>query len=122
MVQSNELLEYAIVHKSNRYGTPRLPVERAISQDRQIILEIDVQGAMQVKEAMPSANLIFIAPPNEEELHSRLAQRGTETPEQIAVRLETAKLEMQAAKNFDHIVINQEVAQCAQEVLDLMQK
>jgi len=121
MISNNELLEYAVVHKTHRYGTPRKPVEEAISNNQQIILEIDLQGARLVKAAMPEANLIFIAPPSWEELGRRLAERGTETQEQIAVRLETAKAEMAAQGEFDHVVINQEVAKCAQEVLELMQ-
>jgi len=121
MISNNELLEYAVVHKTHRYGTPRKPVEEAIANNQQIILEIDLQGARLVKEAMPEANLIFIAPPSWEELGRRLAERGTETQEQIAVRLETAKAEMAAQGEFDHVVINEEVAKCAQEVLELMQ-
>jgi len=121
MISKNELLEYAVVHKTHRYGTPRKPVEEAIANNQQIILEIDLQGARLVKEAMPEANLIFIAPPSWEELGRRLAERGTETQEQIAVRLETAKAEMAAQGEFDHVVINEEVAKCAQEVLELMQ-
>lgn len=121
LIADNQLLEYAWVHKTHRYGTPRKPVEDAIAANKQIILEIDVQGAMQVKQAMPSANLIFIAPPSEQELRNRLFGRATETPEQVEIRLETAKTEMAAAESFDHVVINHEVAQCAQEVLDLMQ-
>jgi len=121
MISNNELLEYAVVHKTHRYGTPRKPVEEAIANNQQIILEIDLQGARLVKTAMPEANLIFIAPPSWEELGRRLAERGTETQEQIAVRLETAKAEMAAQGEFDHVVINEEVAKCAQEVLELMQ-
>jgi guanylate kinase len=70
---------------------------------------------------MPEANLIFIAPPSLEELKKRLVGRGTETPEEIAIRLETAEIELASQGLFDHVVINHEVAQCAQEVLDLMQ-
>jgi len=120
MVASNQLLEYAVVHQTNRYGTPRGPVEAALQAGKQMILEIDIQGAEQVKSSMPEANLIFIAPPNLEELQRRLVGRGTESPEEIAVRLQTAEIEMAAQDLFDHIVINREVAQCAQEVLDLM--
>jgi guanylate kinase len=69
---------------------------------------------------MPEANLIFIAPPSLEELKRRLVGRGTETPEEIAIRLKTAEIELAASDLFDHVVINHEVAQCAQEVLDLM--
>jgi len=120
MVSSNQLLEYAVVHQTNRYGTPRGPVDAALKAGKQMILEIDIQGAEQVKSSMPEANLIFIAPPNLEELQRRLVGRGTESPEEIAVRLQTAEIEMAAQDLFDHIVINREVAQCAQEVLDLM--
>jgi len=120
MVANNELLEYAVVHQLNRYGTPRGPVEQAIKAGKQMILEIDIQGAQQVKESMPEANLIFIAPPDLDELKRRLVGRGTESPEEIAIRLGTAEIEMKAQEWFDHVVINRDVAQCAQEVLDLM--
>ncbi len=120
MIADNELLEYAVVHQTNRYGTPRKPVERALEAGQQMILEIDIQGAQQVKESMPDANLIFIAPPSLEELNKRLLGRGTESAEEIAIRLETAKVEMSSKSLFDHVVINDEVADCAQEVLDLM--
>jgi guanylate kinase len=120
MIANNELLEYAVVHQLNRYGTPRGPVDEAIKAGQQMILEIDIQGAQQVKESMPEANLIFIAPPDLDELKRRLVGRGTESPEEIAIRLGTAEIEMKAQEWFDHIVINREVAQCAQEVLDLM--
>ena len=121
MIAAGELLEYAVVHGSNYYGTPRKPVEQALAAGKQVILEIDLQGARQIKESMPEANLIFIAPPNWDELERRLALRGTETPEQIAVRLATAREEMAAKAEFDHVVINTEVAECGQQVLDLMQ-
>jgi len=120
MIANNELLEYAVVHQLNRYGTPRGPVEQAIKAGKQMILEIDIQGAQQVKDSMPEANLIFIAPPDLDELKRRLVGRGTESPEEIAIRLGTAEIEMKAQDWFDHVVINRDVAQCAQEVLDLM--
>jgi guanylate kinase len=120
MIANHELLEYAVVHQKNKYGTPREPVEKALASDNQIILEIDIQGAKQVKASMPDANLIFIAPPSLEELKKRLVGRGTETPEDIAIRLETAEVELASQRSFDHVVINTDVAQCAQEVLDLM--
>jgi len=120
MIANDELLEYAMVHQLNRYGTPRGPVDEAIKAGQQMILEIDIQGAEQVKKSMPEANLIFIAPPDLDELKRRLVGRGTESPEEIAIRLGTAEIEMKAQEWFDHVVINREVAQCAQEVLDLM--
>jgi guanylate kinase len=121
MIAKDELLEYAVVHLKNRYGTPREPVEKALAAGKQIILEIDIQGAEQVKASMPEANLIFIAPPSLEELKKRLIGRGTETPEEVAIRLKTAEIELAAQDSFDHVVVNNEVAQCAKEVLDLMQ-
>ncbi len=119
--ESGALLEYAVVHGSHRYGTPRQPVEKALSEGKQVILEIDLQGARQIKRSMPEANLIFIAPPNWDELERRLAHRGTETAQDIAVRLATAREEIAAVGEFDHVVINAEVAECGQQVLDLMQ-
>ena len=121
MIAAGELLEYAVVHQKHRYGTPRRPVDEALRANQQVILEIDVQGARQIKRTMPEANLIFIAPPNWEELRRRLVDRGTESPEQVEIRLETAKAELAAASEFDHTVINYEVAECGQQVLDLMQ-
>jgi guanylate kinase len=120
MIEKGELLEFATVHQTNRYGTPRGPVDEALAAGKQIILEIDIQGAKQVKDSMPEANLIFIAPPSLEELQRRLVGRGTETPEEVAIRLETAQIELAAQHDFDYVVVNNEVAQCAQEVLDLM--
>ncbi|NBR64392.1 MAG: guanylate kinase [Micrococcales bacterium] len=121
MIAKDELLEYAVVHQNHRYGTPRKPVEDALAQGKQIILEIDVQGARQIKHSMPTANLIFIAPPSWEELRRRLEGRGTESSDQVEIRLQTAKAELEAASEFDHKVINYEVAECGQQVLDLMQ-
>ena len=121
LIAKNELLEYATVHQDHLYGTPKQPVLDALAANKQIILEIDVQGAMQVKESMPSANLIFLSPPSMEELERRLRERGTESEEQMNTRLQTARTEMAMAPDFDHIVINNDVAQCAADVLDLMQ-
>ena len=119
-IDSNQLLEYAVVHGENRYGTPREPIERALSEGSKVILEIDIQGATQVKAAMPDALSIFIAPPSWNELVRRLNGRGTESPEQQAKRLETAVVELAAADSFDFTVINDEVDKCALKVLDLI--
>jgi guanylate kinase len=110
-----------VVHGVNKYGTLRGPVEDAIARGKQMILEIDIQGARQVKKAMPEANLIFITPPSWEELVSRLKGRGTESAEEQAKRLETAKLELAAKSEFDHVVINDSVAECAQRIVELLQ-
>jgi guanylate kinase len=121
MIAAGDMLEYAVVHGQNKYGTPKQPVVAALAADRQVILEIDIQGARQVKKAWPEAKLVFIAPPSWDELVSRLKGRGTETVEEQARRLETAKLELSAQDEFDYVVINDEVARCASEVVDLMQ-
>jgi guanylate kinase len=121
MISAGDMLEYAVVHGQNKYGTPKQPVVAALAAGRQVILEIDIQGARQVKKAWPEAKLVFIAPPSWNELVSRLKGRGTETAEEQARRLETAKLELSAKDEFDYVVINDEVARCASEVVDLMQ-
>lgn len=120
LIADGQMLEYAIVHGENKYGTPKQPVVDALAQGQQVILEIDIQGAEQIKAAMPEAKLIFIAPPSWDELVRRLKGRGTETEREQAVRLETAKQEMLAQQNFDYVVINDDVARCANEVVDLL--
>jgi guanylate kinase len=121
MVAADEMLEFAVVHGLNKYGTPRRPVEAALASGKQVLLEIDIQGARQVKQAMPEALLVFIAPPSWQELERRLSMRGTESAEEQDKRLATAKTELAAQQEFDAVVINEDVAKCAQEVLDLMQ-
>ena len=121
-IAAGQMLEYAVVHGTNKYGTLREPVEAALAAGQLMILEIDIQGARQVKQAMPEANLVFIAPPSWEELVTRLTGRGTETAEEQARRLETAREELAAQSEFDHVVINDEVADCALRIVDLMQK
>jgi guanylate kinase len=120
LIESAELLEWATVHGHHRYGTPRLPVEKALAQGKNVVLEIDVQGAFQVKRAFPAALLVFVNPPSFEELEARMNKRGTETPEDKRLRLETAKSELLEAESFDFQVTNDEVARCAQEVVDLV--
>lgn len=120
MIQSGNMLEFAVVHGSNKYGTPRKPVEEALKRGDLVILEIDVQGARQVKESMPEAKTIFIAPPSWDELVLRLRARGTEAPEEQEKRLETAKIELAAQDEFDFVVINDEVARCAHQVVELV--
>ncbi|MFM6965810.1 MAG: guanylate kinase [Rhodoluna sp.] len=121
LIASGDMLEYAVVHGQNKYGTPKQPVLAALQSGKPVILEIDIQGARQVKASMPEAKLVFIAPPSWDELVKRLQGRGTESEEEQARRLETAKAELAAQSEFDHVVINDEVARCASEVVDLMQ-
>ncbi|MFM5905836.1 MAG: guanylate kinase [Micrococcales bacterium] len=120
-IEAGQMLEHAVVHGDNYYGTPRGPVDEALSKGEQMILEIDIQGARQVKKVMPEARLVFIAPPSWDELVRRLQGRGTESPAEQERRLETAKAELAAQSEFDHVVINDDVAECATKVVDLMQ-
>jgi guanylate kinase len=120
LVTDGQMLEYAVVHGKHKYGTPRQPVLDSMAAGKYVILEIDLQGARQVRASMPEAKLIFIAPPSWNELVARLRSRGTENEQEQAVRLETARQELASQSEFDYVVINDEVARCAQEVLDLM--
>jgi len=121
MISDGEMLEYAIVHGTNKYGTPRKPVEDALAAGKEVVLEIDIQGARQVKKTMPSSLSIFIAPPSWDELVRRLSLRGTESADEQARRLETARQELASADEFDSVIINEDIAKCAREVLDLIQ-
>lgn len=121
MKQSGELLEWATVHGKHSYGTPKSPILRALAEGKKVILEIDIQGAKQVKQSMPGAKTIFIAPPSWDELVRRLESRGTETADQMKIRLETAKVELAQQDFFDHVITNDEVATCAQRIVELSQ-
>ncbi|MFC4244595.1 guanylate kinase [Gryllotalpicola reticulitermitis] len=120
MRANDELLEWAVVHNQSRYGTPRGPVEEALAAGRSVLLEIDLQGARQVRAADPEAFLIFLAPPSWEELVRRLIGRGTESAEEQQRRLETAKVELAAEGEFDKTVVNATVPEAAREVVELM--
>lgn len=120
LVAKDAFLEWAEVHGMNYYGTLKAPIEEAIAAGRPALLEIDLAGARQVREQMPDAQFIFLAPPSWEELEARLRGRGSETEEQMARRLETARVEMAAAAEFDHIVVNDEVDHTARKLASLM--
>jgi guanylate kinase len=120
MADSDELLEWATVHGAYRYGTPKLPVLESLESGENVLLEIDVQGAFLVKSSFPDAVLVFVNPPSFEELEARMDKRGTESLEDKLRRLETAKTELSKSHSFDFQVINDEVARCAQEVVDLV--
>ncbi|WP_430592937.1 guanylate kinase [Humidisolicoccus flavus] len=121
MVEAEEFLEWATVHNAYRYGTPRTSVERTLQDGHSVLLEIDLQGARQIKERMPGALLIFLAPPSWNELVRRLIGRGTEAPAEQQRRLETAKVELAAKDEFDAVVINHDVATAAREVVALVE-
>lgn len=117
---AGEFLEWAVVHGRAKYATPRAPVLEALAQGRPALLEIDLQGARQVREQMPGALFVFLAPPSWEELVDRLVGRGTETEEERAARLATARTELAAVSEFDTTIVNDRVARAASELVSLM--
>ncbi|MCK8477610.1 guanylate kinase [Microbacterium aurugineum] len=119
LIADDELLEYAVVHNRSRYGTPRAPIDAALAEGKTVLLEIDLQGARQVRRAEPAATLIFLLPPSWDELVHRLVGRGTEEAEERARRLRTAKVELAAQNEFDHLIVNEDVATAAREVVEL---
>ncbi|MFE4835502.1 guanylate kinase [Arthrobacter sp. NPDC056691] len=120
LVAAGEFLEWAVVHGQNTYGTLKSTVNQAIAEGRSVLLEIDLQGARQVKQAVPDAQFVFLAPPSWEELVRRLVGRGTESAEEQQRRLETGKVELAAEPEFDHTVINDDVRRAADELVSLM--
>ena len=120
LMEHDGLLEWADVH-GNRYGTPRAPVEEAIAQGKRVVLEIDPQGAFQVKKRMPESVLIFITPPAFEDLRGRLQGRGSETESEIEQRLGDAHSEMKFADTYDFVVINDDVRRAAGELAAIIE-
>ncbi len=120
LVAEDQLLEWAVVHGKHRYGTPRGPVEAALAAGRPAMLEIDLQGARQVRRTMPDALFVFLKPPSWDELVRRLVGRGTESEEERERRLATAREELAAEKEFDVTIVNHEVHAAAHELVTLM--
>ncbi len=120
MVRTGDMLEWAVVHGRASYGTPRRPVLQALEEGKLPLLEIDLQGARQVRASMPDAQFVFLEPPSWEELVSRLVGRGTETEEERAVRLETAKVELAARDEFDKVIVNDDIRRAAEELVSWM--
>mgnify|MGYP002744921350 FL=1 len=120
LVETGQMLEWALVHGVHRYGTPRGPVQDQLDAGRPALLEIDLAGARQVRRAMPRARLVFLAPPSWDELVRRLVGRGTEDAQERERRLVTARTELDAAVEFDHVVINDTVASATAELERLM--
>lgn len=119
MVADGGLLEWAVVHQRARYGTPRVPVEQAVARGEVVILEIDLQGARQVRQSYPEAVHIFLAPPSWDELVRRLVGRGTETAEQQEERLATARLELESQSAFDEVLVNGEIEETVDRLVEL---
>jgi len=120
LISDGEFLEYA-EFAGNLYGTPRKAVQDRLEAGQPVVLEIELQGARQVKAAMPQARLVFIAPPSWDELVRRLTNRGTESAEVIEARLVTAREELAAQSEFDDIVVNTSVQHAAQALIELAQ-
>ena len=114
-IEAGEFLEWAEVF-GNLYGTPRAAVERDLADGRDVVVEIDVQGAAQIRAADPDAVLILLAPPSMDDLAHRLRGRGTESEERIAERLSAAERELQQAAWFDHVVVNDDLRRATDEV------
>ncbi|WP_425953586.1 guanylate kinase [Xylanimonas sp. McL0601] len=120
MVAEGQMLEWAVVHGRNRYGTPRGPVEAHLAAGVPTLLEIDLQGARQVRESMPDAHFVFLAPPSFAELERRLVGRGTEGAEERERRLATARVELAAEPEFDVTIVNDEVHRATDELVSAM--
>mgnify|MGYP001449022789 CR=1 FL=1 len=115
MIENNELLEYANVH-GEYYGTPKKFVLDKIKDNKTVILEIDVQGGLQVHEKYPLSSLIFVLPPTFKDLEKRIRHRGTETNEQIKRRLETARRELKILDKYDYVVVNDDFERCLKDL------
>lgn len=120
LVEQGAFLEWATVHHKHRYGTLRSTVEQALQEGKRVLLEIDLQGARQVRQKLPQAQFVFLAPPSFEDLVTRLTGRGTESEDEQQRRLETARIELAAEQEFDVTIINDDVDRAAAELVTRM--
>ena len=120
LVEDGQMLEWAVVHGRNKYGTPRGPVEEKVAEGRPVLLEIDLAGARQVRETLPEARFVFLAPPDWDTLVQRLVGRGTEDEEERERRLATARVELAAEDEFDVTIVNDSVDRAADELARLL--
>ncbi|MGO3313856.1 MAG: guanylate kinase [Brachybacterium tyrofermentans] len=120
LIDTGQMLEWAVVHGRNKYGTPRGPVEEKVAEGRPVLLEIDLAGARQVRESLSDARFVFLAPPDWDTLVDRLVGRGTEDAQERERRLETAKVELAAESEFDVTIINDTVDRAAAELAGLI--
>ena len=116
LVEDGQMLEWAVVHGRHRYGTPRRSVEEAREAGRPVLLEIDLTGARQVRETLPDACFVFLAPPDWDTLVARLVGRGTEGPEERERRLATARQELAAESEFDVTIVNDDLDRATDEL------
>ena len=119
MLARDEFLEHAVVY-GYRYGVPRAPIREALARGEDAVLRTDVQGARYIKSVVPGAVTIFLLPPSWEELERRLRSRASDSPEQMELRLRTAREELAAAAEFDHAVVNHDLDRCAEAVEALL--
>ncbi len=120
MIEQGELLEWAEIHGGlQRSGTPAGPVRAAVAAGKNILVEVDLEGARQIRKVMPEAHLVFLAPPTWEELVARLTGRGTESPEVIERRLQTARMELAACDEFDTVIVNDELTSACGQLVSL---
>jgi guanylate kinase len=122
LIADGELLEWAVLYGRQRSGTPRAPVQERLKAGIPTLLEIDVNGARQVKRAVPDALMVFLAPPSWDELVRRLTSRGTEPPEVVARRLAVAEEEMAAAGEFDVTLVNASVQDVSRQLVALIEQ
>ena len=121
LIDDGELLEWAEIHGGlHRSGTPAAPIREATGVGQPVLIEVDLAGARAVKEAMPEVITVFLAPPSWAALESRLSGRGTETPEAMARRLDTARAELAAQDGFDEVVVNSELESACSELVSLL--
>jgi guanylate kinase len=118
--QAGDFVEHA-TYSGSRYGTLRSELERRVRDGAPVVLEIELQGARQVREALPEALAVFIAPPSQAALRARLVGRGTDAPEQIEQRLSTAQRELEAQTEFAHVVVNDRLEQATQALAGIVQ-
>ena len=118
-IDEGNMLEWAEIY-ANRYGTPKKPVLEKLAQGRDVILEIEMQGAMQVKKSYPKSVLIFVLPPSISVLRKRLIDRGTETPEQIDLRTRTTLEEIKTIKDYSYFIINDDLASAVDDALTII--
>lgn len=120
MIEADELLEWADIHGGlQRSGTPAAPVREALATGKPVLIEVDLEGARSIRKTMSEAMLVFLAPPSWDELVSRLTSRGTESPEVIERRLQTAKTELAACDEFDIVIVNDEVTTACERLVSL---
>jgi guanylate kinase len=118
---SGDFVEHA-TYSGNRYGTLRSELERRLEEGVPVVLEIEVQGARQVREAMPDAEAVFIAPPSRDALRARLVGRGTDAPEDVDKRMQTADTELQAQPEFRHVVVNDRLEEATQDLVQIVNR